>query len=92
MYVSLSIMQPNAGHVADTVESMKGFAATARSQKGLVLCSTFQDAESSRLFGIAVWESEDAARAAGPALMATVENDDFETWGAEMENYRLVEA
>ncbi len=91
MYVSLSTMTPNPGHEQDTAGSMQRFAAAARGQEGLVLCSTFKDMDTSELVGIAVWESEAAATAAGPALMAAVENDDFDAWVATMTNRRLHE-
>ena len=91
MYVSLSIMRPQPGHEADVAGSMKRFAAAARAQSGLVLCSTFEDLESHDLFGIAVWDSAEDAKSAGPALMAAVENDDFDTWVADMQNHFLEE-
>lgn len=91
MYVSLSMMKPNAGHEEDTAASMHRFAAATRAQDGLVLCSTFRDSDSTDLVGIAIWESPEAAQAAGPALMEAVAGDDFETWVQEMRNYRLTE-
>jgi hypothetical protein len=91
MYVSLSIMKPNPSHERDTEDSMRRFAAAARTQEGLILCSTFRDTDSADLFGIAIWESPESAQAAGPALMAAVGDDDFETWVKEMQNYRLTE-
>jgi len=91
VHVSLSIVRPNPGHWDALENSMRRFAETARQQEGLVLCSTFRDSGGEQLFGIAVWESEQAAAQAGPALMASVEGDDFETWVAEMHNYGLEE-
>ncbi|WP_156997181.1 hypothetical protein [Agromyces aureus] len=38
------------------------------------------DDGSGRLVGIALWDSEGAATAARPALMAEVGNDPFATW------------
>jgi hypothetical protein len=43
------------------------------------------------LFGIAIWESEEAAAAASEVARAAVANDDVETWVADMDNYRLRE-
>jgi hypothetical protein len=43
------------------------------------------------LYGLAVWESEDAAHAAGPALNAAVADDDFESWLAGMDHHTLTE-
>lgn len=92
MYVSLSVMRPNPGQVDATADSMRRFAAAARTQAGCVLCSTFRDEDSGELVGIAVFESQADADAAGPACLAAVEQDDFEVLVAGMENRRLVEA
>jgi heme-degrading monooxygenase HmoA len=91
MYVNLSIMKPNAGHEKETIDSMHRFSEAARAQGGLKLVTTMRDADSGDLFGIAIWESEQAARAASGPLRAAVENDDFETWVADMKNFRLQE-
>lgn len=91
MYVNISIMKPNEGYEQQTIESMHRFGAAARSQKGLKLVTTLRDTESGSLLGLAIWESEDAARDANPALMAAVEDDDFDTWISEMQNFRLRE-
>jgi quinol monooxygenase YgiN len=91
MYVNLSVMRPNPGHEAATVDSMHRFAAAARTQDGLILCSTFRDPDSTALYGLAVWDSEQASAAARAALMAAVQDDDFDTWVADMENHHLTE-
>lgn len=91
MYLNLSTMTPNPGHEEDTAASMRRFASAARGEHGLVVCSTFKDEATGELVGIAVWESEADARAAGPAVMAAVADDDFDTWVASMTNRRLVE-
>jgi quinol monooxygenase YgiN len=91
MYVNLSIMRPNADFADQTRDSMHRFAATARAQPGCIACATLADGESSSLYGLAVWESEDAAHAAGPALNAAVADDDFESWLAGMDHHTLTE-
>lgn len=91
MYVNISEMRPNDGYESETVESMHRYGKAAREQAGLLLVTTLKDRDSGHLFGVAVWESEDAARAAGSALMAAVAEDDFDTWMAEMSNRRLDE-
>jgi heme-degrading monooxygenase HmoA len=91
VFVNLSIMKPNQGHEQDTIDSMHRFGEAARAQSGLQLVTTLREPESGDLYGIAVWETEEAARAASGALMAAVANDDFETWVAEMQNFRLEE-
>jgi len=65
------------------IDSMHRFGDAARSQDGLVEVHTFRDQRSATLVGLAVWESADALAAAGPALGAATEGDDFELWDAE---------
>jgi hypothetical protein len=91
MFVNLSIMKANPGHDDELADSMRRFAVAARAQAGLSVCTTLRDAETGDLVGLAVWESAQAARAAGPAIMAAVADDDFETWVAESANYGLTE-
>jgi hypothetical protein len=91
MYVSLSIMKPNTGQDQATIESMHRFSDAARSQEGIRLVTTLRDPESGDLIGLAVWETDAAARAAGPALGAAVADDDFDTLVAEMRNMHLEE-
>ena len=91
MYVNISIMKPNAGYEQQTIDSMHRFSKAARGQGGLKLVTTLRDASTGDLFGLAIWESEEAARAASSAMMAAVENDDFNTWVADMKNFWLAE-
>jgi hypothetical protein len=91
MYYSLSIMTVNPGHEQETIDSMHRFGDAARGEPGLHLVTTLKDIETGDLIGLAIWESEAAAKAAGPALMAAVADDDFETWVANMRNFGLVE-
>jgi quinol monooxygenase YgiN len=91
MYVNLSVMRPNTGQDAATVDSMHRFAAAARAQPGCVVCATFRDEQSGELYGLAVWESEQASADGSAACMSAVENDDFEVLVAEMQNHGLIE-
>jgi len=91
MYVSLSVMKPNPGQDAGTADSMQRFATAARAQPGCVLCATFRNEESGDLYGLGVWESEQASADAGAACMSAVADDDFDVLVADMENHRLIE-
>jgi hypothetical protein len=91
MYYSLSIMKPNPAYEQQTIDSMHRFGEAAHTQPGLHLVTTLKDIESGDLIGLAIWDSEEAAKAAGPTLMAAVADDDFDTWVAEMRNFGLVE-
>ena len=91
MYVNISILKPNPGYEPQTIESMHRFSQAARTQPGLKMVTTLRETESGDLFGLAIWESKEAARAASPAMTAAVEHDDFDTWVADMKNFRLSE-
>ena len=52
----------------------------------MFVCPPLKDASSGELVGIAIWDSEEAFQAAGPALMKATEGDDFDSW--EMEPIR----
>jgi len=91
MYVNLSVMKPNPGQDAATVDSMQRFAAAARVQPGCVMCATFRDQDSGELYGLGVWESEQASADGSAACMSAVAGDDFDVLVAEMGNHRLIE-
>jgi heme-degrading monooxygenase HmoA len=91
VYVQLTTMQPNAGYEQHVVDSMHRFSAASRTQAGLQFTTTLRDPSSGELVGLAVWDSEESAAAAGPAVRAAVEGDDFDTWVAGMTNRRLEE-
>jgi len=84
-------MKPNPGQEQATIESMHRFGAAVRSQPGLRLVTTLSDPKSGDLVGLAVWESDAAARAAAPALGAAVADADFDPLVAEMRNMHLEE-
>jgi hypothetical protein len=91
VYVQLTTMQPNVGYESQVVDSMHRFSAASRTQPGLQFTTTLRDPSNGELVGLAVWDSEESAKAAGPAVMAAVEDDDFDTWVAGMTNRRLEE-
>jgi hypothetical protein len=87
----MTVMLPYPGHEQELIDSMHRFGAAARTQPGLVVTTTTRDPQTGERVGIAVWESAEAARAAGPVLMAAVDGDDFDAWFAESANRRLDE-
>lgn len=78
-YAVVSVHSPWPEHRAAVIESMGRYGAVARQQPGFVFTGIVDD-DSGRLVGIAVWESEEAAVAARPHLMAEVGDDPFTTW------------
>jgi len=78
-FAVVSIHSPRDEHREAVLASMQRYSATARTRPGLVFTGVVDDA-GGQFVGIAVWESEDAARAAAPALMAEVGDDPFSEW------------
>ncbi len=84
-------MRPNPGQDVATADSMQRFAAAARAQPGCIVCATFRNEESGELYGLGVWESEQASADGSAACMSAVAEDDFDVLVADMENHRLIE-
>lgn len=78
-YAVVSLHSPRPEHRAAVVDSMQRYSRVARRQPGLAWTGVVDDG-SGRLVGIALWESEDAAAAARPALMGEVGADPFDEW------------
>jgi hypothetical protein len=71
---------------------MHRYGAAARTQAGLISVYTLRDERKGVLVGLAVWESYEAAIAAGPALYEAIKNDDFDDWEqGSIEGFSLVE-
>jgi heme-degrading monooxygenase HmoA len=83
MYVVISIHHPHKEHEKALIDSMHRYGAAARAQKGLRTVHTLRDRNTGALVGLAVWENEEARRAADGALAAAVKGDDFDTWESE---------
>jgi quinol monooxygenase YgiN len=78
-FAVVSLHSPRPEHRAAVLDSMQRYSRVAREQPGLVWTGIVDD-DSGRFVGIAVWESEEAGRAATPALMAEVGDDPFTIW------------
>ena len=78
-YAVVSVHSPKPEHREAVLDSMQRYSRVARAQPALQWTGVVDDA-SGRLVGIALWESEDAAAAARPALMEAVGNDPFAIW------------
>ena len=92
MIVQLSIHKPKPEHEAALIDSMHRFGAAIKGKPGLISVHTLKDPDEGQLFGLAIWESQDAMIAAAPAMMEATKDDDFELWEAEpVSGYRLIE-
>lgn len=89
LFVSVSVHRPRSGFADLVVGSMHRYGDAARTQPGLVEVKTLRAEGEDVLVGYAVWESAAAKQAAGPALQAAVEHDDFELWEESLEGWGL---
>ena len=78
-YAVVSVHSPKPEHREAVLDSMQRYSRVARAQPGLNWTGVVEDG-SGRLVGIALWDSEGAAAAARPALMAAVGDDPFAIW------------
>ena len=78
-YAVVSVHSPKPEHRGAVLDSMQRYSRVARAQPGLDWTGVVDD-WSGRLVGIALWDSEGAAAAASPALMAAVGDDPFAIW------------
>jgi heme-degrading monooxygenase HmoA len=76
VFVHLAIHNPRPGKAEAMLESMKGFGEAMKAAPGFVLHGSLRDERSTRLVGLAVWESRQAWEAAiGAAREAIADLD-----------------
>jgi heme-degrading monooxygenase HmoA len=94
MIVHLAIHHnPKPDHVDDLISSMHRFAAAGAGQPGLREVHTLRDAESGKLFGLAIWDSVESFLQGVGAMRAAVQDDAFLEWeDAPPDVYLLEEA
>ena len=80
MFVNISVHRIRPGKEALMIDSMRRFGEAAQKAGGIQRIHTLKDERSGALVGLAIWDSREAYEAAGPALMAAVEGDDFDDW------------
>jgi len=90
MIIFVSEHNPHPDKEGLLVDSMHRYCEAARKQKGLLDVYTLKDEKTGKLFGLAIWESEEDYQAARPALAKATEGDDFDSWEKEpVKGYRL---
>jgi heme-degrading monooxygenase HmoA len=62
------------------IESMARFGKEMKNKKGLIMVHTLRDEDSSKLVGLAIWESKEDWLAARSAMINAVKDDPFEEW------------
>jgi heme-degrading monooxygenase HmoA len=93
VFVLMSIHHPKPGYEAALIDSMHRYASAIRGKPGIRSIHTLKDRDSSRLIGLAIFESEADFLALSPTARAAVEHDPFEVWEElEIEGLKLEEA
>lgn len=92
MFVLMSIHHPRPEHEAALIDSMHRYGNAIKGRPGLRSVHTLKDRGSSRLVGLAIFESEADFLALAPTARAAVENDPFELWEeVEIDGLKLEE-
>lgn len=80
MFVLMSVHHPRPEHREALIDSMHRYGAAIEGKPGLVSIHTLADADSDRLVGLAIFESEAAFQELAPLARAAVADDPFDTW------------
>jgi hypothetical protein len=92
VFVNISVHRIRPGKERLMIESMQRYGEAAQRAGGLQRVHALKDERSGAIIGLAIWDSKSAYEAAGPALMAAVEGDDFADWHEEQwTNYHSTE-
>ena len=92
MFILMSIHHPRPQHEAALIDSMHRYGAAVRGKPGLRGIYTLKDEGSSRLVGLAIFESKADFDRLAPAARAAVKDDPFDVWEEiPIDGLRLVE-
>lgn len=92
MFVLMSIHHPRPEYRAALIDSMHRYGGAIRGQDGLISIHTLADERSTRLVGLAIFESREAFEALAPIAREAVKDDPFDVWEeVEIEGFALKE-
>jgi heme-degrading monooxygenase HmoA len=92
VFILMSVHHPRPGREAELIDSMHRYGDAIRGRPGLRSIHTLRDGGSSRLVGLAIFESEADFLALAPTARAAVERDPFDEWEeGEIDGLRLEE-
>lgn len=91
MLYHIAIHRPYPDKRALLLDSMRRFAAAARTQPGLREVHTLGDVDGNILVGFAIWESHDALQLARPTLRAAIRDDPHAEWEPQPPEVFLLE-
>jgi heme-degrading monooxygenase HmoA len=93
MFMLMSIHHPRPEHEAALIDSMHRYGNAIKGRDGLRSIHTLKDQGSSRLVGLAVFESREDFERLAPLARAAVKDDPFDLWEeVEIDGLMLVEA
>ena len=93
MFILMSIHHPRPEHRAALLDSMHRYGAAIRGNPGLRGVHTLQDARSTRLVGLAIFDSQADFERLAPLARAAVQDDPFDVWEeVEIDGLMLTEA
>lgn len=92
MFVLMSVHHPRPEHRTAVIDSMHRYGGALRGQPGLRSIHTLADAHSSRLVGLAIFESRADFERLAPIARAVVKDDPFDRWEeGEIDGFALTE-
>jgi len=92
VYILISIHHPKPEHEAALIDSMHRYGAAIRGKPGLKEIHTMKDGNSSRLVGLAIFESREDFERLAPVAREAVKNDPFDVWEeGEIDGLSLLE-
>ncbi|WP_062517258.1 hypothetical protein [Demequina gelatinilytica] len=80
MYILMSVHHPHLEHRAALIDSMHRYGDAIRGMSGLREIRTLADQDSSRLVGLAIFDSREDYERLAPVARAAVAGDPFAVW------------
>jgi hypothetical protein len=80
MFILMSIHHPKPEHRAALIDSMHRYGAAIAGKPGIRGIHTLADARSSRLVGLAIFESQADFERLAPIAREAVKDDPFDVW------------
>lgn len=88
MFVAVAIHHPTSEHVEDFAAYMLRVRAAVGAPPGLIRFDCWREPDGGRLFGLSVWESQEAFEAALP-LIGSLRHEHLPEWDARADDVLL---
>lgn len=80
MFILMSIHHPKPEHEAALIESMHRYGSAIRRKPGVIGIHTLKDESSTRLVGLAIFQTRADFERLAPIARAAVKDDPFDVW------------